>query len=194
VLEETGSSLSPKNTALSAIGLFYLIVGAGAAAMIRICDIDVVFLPRDDPGRAALGIALGAGFALAVVLLSSLGSRRYAWVRSLENEFRRLLGPMSDSEAFIAAVLSGCAEELFFRGALQPLLGLVGASLVFGLVHVGPGRRFLPWTAFALVAGFAFGSLVHFGFGLLPAMISHGIVNFLNLRRIGEEASLFSSD
>lgn len=186
--------MSPRNPALPAIGLFYLIVGAGAAALIRFLDVDVVFVPRGEPLRTAAGFALAIVFALAVVAFSGFGSRRFAWVRALEGEFRRVLGPMTDSEAFLAAVLSGCAEELLFRGALQPLLGLPIASVLFGLVHVGPGRRFVPWTIFATVAGFAFGSLVHFGFGLLPAMLSHGLINFLNLRRIGEESDLFADD
>lgn len=186
--------MSPKNPALPALGLFYLIVGAGAAALIHFLDIEVVFVPRGDPLRAGTGFLLGLAFALVVVALSGFGSRRFAWVRALEGEFRRVLGPMTDSEAFLAAVLSGCAEELLFRGALQPLIGLPLASLLFGLVHVGPGKRFLPWTIFAIVAGFAFGSLVHFGYGLLPAMLSHGLINFLNLRRIGEESDLFTDD
>jgi membrane protease YdiL (CAAX protease family) len=186
--------VSSRNPALPAIGLFYLILGGVAAAMIRFLEIPLVFLPRGESARAAIGIGVGVAFALLVVTLSTLGSRRYAWVRALENEFRRVLGPMSDSEAFLAAVLSGCAEELLFRGALQPLIGYPLASIAFGLVHVGPGKRFLPWTAFAIAAGFAFGGLVHLGFGLLPAMLSHGLINFLNLRRIGMESDLFADD
>ncbi len=179
--------MTQTNPALPAIGLFYLILGGAAAALVHVLDIEIVFLPRDAPAKAALGVVLGLGFALAVVLFSGFGSDRFVWVRALEAEFRRVLGPMSDSDAFLAAVLSGAAEELLFRGALQPLLGYPVASLAFGLVHVGPGKKFLPWTVFAIVAGFAFGGLVHLGFGLLPAMLSHGLINFLNLRRLGRE-------
>lgn len=186
--------MSPKNPALPAIGLFYLIVGGVAAVLIHTLEIPLEFLPKGEPAHAAIGIGLGVAFALAVVAFSAFGSRRFDWARSLESEFRRVLGPMSDSEAFLAAVLSGCAEELLFRGALQPLIGFPLASLLFGLVHVGPARRFIPWTIFAIVAGFAFGSLVHFGFGLLPAMLSHGLINFLNLRRIGDESDFFTDD
>ena len=93
----------------------------------------------------------------------------------------------------IAAHADAFGDE-YVLGAAVRCVTREFAERPFGLVHVGPGKRFLPWTIFAIVAGFAFGSLVHFGFGLLPAMVSHGLVNFLNLRRIGDESDLFADD
>ncbi|QIN80791.1 CPBP family intramembrane metalloprotease [Rubrobacter marinus] len=57
------------------------------------------------------------------------------------------------------AVLSGVGEEALFRGALQPEIGIVASSLLFGALHVGPDRRYLLWTLWAVGAGFLFGAL-----------------------------------
>jgi membrane protease YdiL (CAAX protease family) len=64
-------------------------------------------------------------------------------------------------------------EETFFCGAIQQEFGLVVASLVFGLVHVGPDRRYLVWTVWAVLAGFMFGALYEVTGGLLAPILAH---------------------
>ena len=55
---------------------------------------------------------------------------------------------------------------------------------MFGLLHVGPGLRFIPWTLSALVAGLVFGSLFLAWGDLGPAIFAHFTINYLNLRYI----------
>ena len=55
--------------------------------------------------------------------------------------------------------MSALAEELLFRGLLQPRIGLVAVSLVFGLLHLPNTRGRLPWPIMAVVMGFVFGGL-----------------------------------
>lgn len=129
---------------------------------------------------AGLGIALG----LCVVLLSALSQRYFRWSQWLSAEFRRILGPLSDQQITIMAVASGVGEEMFFRGAMQPTLGLVIASLIFGLMHVGPDRRFLIWTVFAVALGFVFGIIFEYTGDLLAVIIAHFTINFFNLRML----------
>ena len=50
-------------------------------------------------------------------------------------------------------VLAAVTEEVFFRGYLQPRVGIIASSLLFGLVHSGYG------TILQLVAPFALGLL-----------------------------------
>ena len=85
------------------------------------------------------------------------------------------------SHAIALALLSGFGEELFFRGALQPRVGWFVASLLFGLVHVGPGRDFLLWTAFAILAGALFGGLFLATGNLAAPIAAHVVVNAVNL-------------
>jgi membrane protease YdiL (CAAX protease family) len=84
----------------------------------------------------------------------------------------------------ILALVSSIGEELLFRGALLPWFGVWIQGIVFALLHVGPGRRFLPWTVSALVLGIAFGWLAVWTGNLGGPIAAHFAINFLNLRYI----------
>jgi membrane protease YdiL (CAAX protease family) len=47
------------------------------------------------------------------------------------------------------------------------------SSLLFGLAHVGPDRRYLVWTAWAVLAGFVFGAIFELSGGLLAPVLAH---------------------
>lgn len=139
-----------------------------------------------DPSGAwlAIGAALGVVVGLLVVWLSRVAMRRWAWARDLHASFRDLLGQLSGREILILAVASSVGEELLFRGALLPWLGHVPQALIFALLHVGPSRRFLPWTVSALVLGLGFGFLATETGSLGGPIAAHFTINFLNLRFI----------
>jgi hypothetical protein len=126
-----------------------------------------------------LGIGLGVG--AAIVVLSNLVTRFTQWGENLARAMAEALGPLSTPDAILLACASGLAEEMFFRGALQPRVGLVLASLLFGIVHFVPRRDFLPWTGFALCAGFVFGALYDATGNLLAPVVAHAVVNGINL-------------
>lgn len=131
-------------------------------------------------GGPALGVAVG----LAVVGLTRVATRHFQWARDLHTSFRDLLGPLTGREIVILALASSIGEELLFRGALLPWIGLWAQGLIFALLHVGPGRRFLPWTASAAVLGVAFGVLAEQTGNLGGPIAAHFMINFLNLRFI----------
>ena len=87
-------------------------------------------------------------------------------------------------EIVILALASSIGEELLFRGALLPWMGLWVQAAVFAALHIGPGRRFLPWTASALALGLAFGALAQWTGNLGGPIAAHFAINFLNLRYI----------
>jgi hypothetical protein len=132
-----------------------------------------LFLLRD------LGIGLAVG--LAIVGLSRLATRFTEWGENLARAMAEALGQISMPDAVLLAFASGLAEEMFFRGALQPRVGLVLASLMFGIVHFVPRREFLPWTVFALAAGFGFGALYDATGNLVAPVVAHTVVNGINL-------------
>jgi uncharacterized protein len=137
------------------------------------------------------GPLAGVAVGLAVVGLTRLATRRYRWARELHVSFHDLLGPLTSREIVILAAASSIGEELLFRGALLPWLGLWWQAVVFALLHVGPGKRFLPWTASAFVLGLAFGELAVWTTNLGAPIVAHFLINYLNLRHIvGEPAVL----
>jgi len=141
-------------------------------------------------------LLLGALSAAVTISLGLLAYRLLPLLRELADELApRLVDGADPSSLVLVSIFSGVGEETFFRGALQPEFGLVVASLVFGLVHVGPDRRYLVWTAWALLAGFMFGALYEITGGLLAPIFAHSTHNaatlllWRRLRKRGRERS-----
>ncbi len=145
-------------------------------------------LYRLDPTREPVWLAISPGLGLALGLLvvgaTRLATKHLQWARDLHSSFRDLLGPLTGKEIVILALASSIGEELLFRGALLPWFGVWIQGTVFALLHVGPGRRFIPWTISALVLGFAFGWLAQWTGNLGGPIAAHFAINFLNLRYI----------
>jgi membrane protease YdiL (CAAX protease family) len=133
-----------------------------------------------------LGVGLGTGLLLLAVWWGA--ERRFALARELEARLAGVLGPLTLSEAIALALLSGFAEELFFRGAVQAALGWVAATLLFALLHSGPGKAFRLWSLFALLAGGIFGGVMAWRGNLLGPMVGHFLINAVNLRRLASRA------
>ena len=127
---------------------------------------------------------LGVGTGLVLVGLTWAIGRFLPALRELEIEFQKVLGPLECRQIIWLALLSATAEECLFRGTLQPWIGYVPTSILFGLLHFVPIRVFLPWTAFAIVAGFVFGALFDHTGNLIAPIVAHALVNGLNLHLI----------
>lgn len=142
-----------------------------------------------EPGASWLvgGPLVGLAVGLAVVGLTRVATRHFQWARDLHTSFHDLLGSLGGRDILILAAASSIGEELLFRGALQPWLGVWLQALVFALLHVGPGRRFLPWTVSALVLGLAFGWMAEWTGSIGAPIAAHFTINFLNLRYIVRE-------
>jgi len=130
------------------------------------------------------GPAIGAAFGIGVVGLTRVATRNFQWARDLHNSFHDLLGPLTGREILILALASSIGEEVLFRGALMPWMGVWLQGAVFALIHVAPGKRFRPWTISAFVLGVAFGWVAVWTGNLGGPIAAHFIINFLNLRYI----------
>ena len=132
----------------------------------------------------AVGDSVPAGLLLGVIAAAgtvSLGLVVYRLVpvmrRIAEELAPALVDRMRTSDLVLISVFSGVGEEMFFRGAVQPEFGLTAAALAFGLVHIGPDRRYLVWTVWAILAGFLFGFLYRLSGGLLAPVVAHSLHN-----------------
>ena len=134
----------------------------------------------DWPVDLAIGVAAGlAGGLLSVVLVKAFG-----WARRLESEFGWILGGQRVWEIAWIALLSGCAEEFLFRGALQEKFGIWIATAVFAVIHWPVNPNFRAWPFLAGVAGLGFGGLQIWTDSLVAPAAAHVVVNFINLLRI----------
>lgn len=165
--------------------VFYLLMALGGIVWVGLRSEVIPLSLFIDPTTWWIDLGLGLGAGLLLLAVWNLGVRRLTSARELESRLGDVLGRLSTDQAIALALLSGVAEELFFRGAVQGSWGWGWATLLFGLLHSGPGRIFRLWTVFALVAGALFGGLMVWRGNLLAPVVAHFLVNAVNLRHLG---------
>lgn len=180
---------------LKIAALFYGLLSAGALIWVTVRDgdgIQLFYHPNGMMGEPStwvevfIGGAAGVAFGLGMARMSRAAVHRFNWAKGMHIEFRGLLGPLDNMEVLAFALFSAVGEELFFRGALQSSFGLVISSLVFGLLHIGPSKKFLPWPFQAVAMGFAFGILFWLTGNLAASILAHFAINYQNLHFINK--------
>ena len=137
-------------------------------------------------------IAVQIGWGITFGLAISVPSTVVVFFVPLFSSLRRqLLGLVSrlDLDALNPLWISlsaGIGEELLFRGALQPILGIWWASFIFTVAHFRSGQfhsmnwQKLIYAASVFIAGLFLG-YVFLEIGLIAAMVTHTIVNVVSL-------------
>ncbi len=138
-----------RQPAMTRAGLILALYGSLALAAILISaargDVDIYRIEGiSTPLFMALSPLIGLALGLVVVFMSRLAVHRFDWARRLHNDFRQILGKLSYKEILVLALASSIGEELLFRGALHPIVGVWARAIGFALLHIGPGLRFLP--------------------------------------------------
>ncbi|ADI15672.1 Abortive infection protein [Truepera radiovictrix DSM 17093] len=140
--------------------------------------------PFELPARAGPGAILLTATLLTLLLLGAawLLERTLPSFRFASALLERALASYGFSrlEALALATLTATAEELFFRGALLPVLGVWGQALVFGLLHPMPKRGW-SYPLYTFVAGAAFGYAVLVTGSLWTSLLAHFAVNLWGL-------------
>jgi len=144
-------------------------------------------------GEPMMGIlsagALGVSLGLLAVGLSELMTRFSSLGEALADVLSEGLAGIGRADAILLAFASGIAEEMFFRGALQPAVGLFWASLAFGACHFLPRRELALWAVFAVAMGFAFGWLFLWTGQLVAPVAAHVVINGINLPRLAQRGA-----
>lgn len=150
-----------------------LLIGVAGAAWLLVRGVH--YAPRLGLGwQVAAGAATGGALlGLAWLLERRLASFRYA-SRLVERALRTLALPAWAGPVLAAATAGG--EELFFRGALLPVVGVLGQAVLFGVFHPVPPRGW-AYPAFVTLAGLVLGWLTVAGGSLVPAVVAHFVVN-----------------
>jgi membrane protease YdiL (CAAX protease family) len=130
---------------------------------------------RASPSLVLASIGLTLVFAAFNFGLFFAGAR-YAFTRPVYEFLEGVMFPLvrqaSFGELLLGAAMAGFSEELFFRGLLQPEIGLPAASLVFGLLH-GPSRDLWPLAVWAAGAGALLGLVYSATGNLLLSTLVH---------------------
>lgn len=99
---------------------------------------------------------------------------------------REMIYPLASQlgvfSALVISLFAGVGEELFFRGFLQPKIGIVSTSIIFGLVHfIFNLRRFYLVALLYIAIGFLFGFVYELFDSLWAPVIFHCVYDFTAL-------------
>ena len=152
--------------------------GEGALAVVAVVWGEVRGI-RFGLGSVAEGLWVGVAAAIVLALanwyllcrapeVAGIGAIRRLYEENLKPAF----GGLQVLDLVAISIAAGIGEELLFRGVLQSEVGLVLASLVFGLLHTG-GSGTLAFGCWVAVMGGVLGGLAIWTNGLLAPIVAH---------------------
>jgi membrane protease YdiL (CAAX protease family) len=196
--EPTGQKQDRQGFVRTAL-IFYGAMGCAALLWRMAASSDSIFEPAAAGSLASTSgrmTAAGAGLlvGLASVGISELLTRGTELGEKLADVLGEGLAGITTADAILLALASGTAEEMLFRGALQPAVGIVWASLIFGACHFLPRRELAVWSLYAVAMGFAFGWLFEWTGHLLAPIVAHTVVNGINLPRLARRFAEVTND
>ena len=191
------SEPNPQGFVRSAL-VFYGLMGCAALLWRMAVPGQSIFHPSITAATDAWSIS-GAVFAglvvgLIAVLASELLTRWTDLGEALADVLGEGLAGIGTADAILLALASGIAEEMLFRGALQPAVGLFWASLIFGACHFLPRKELALWSVYAVLMGFAFGWLYEWTGQLVAPIAAHALVNGINLPRLARRYEMGSDE
>lgn len=118
---------------------------------------------------------------LMIPLLELPVARRWIGLRCLHDNVESVLVPLFGKlgwfDIVMLSTLAGVSEEVFFRGMLQQEMGLLVASVAFGLLHTVS----VPYMIWATIVGLYLGYLVNVTHNLWPAIVAHLAIDVVGL-------------
>jgi len=168
--------------------VFYGLMGSAALLWRMAVPGQSILHPSIAAEATASSLSFAAFAGLVVGLLSIGVSELLTRWTDLGEGLADLLGEglagIGRGDAILLALASGMAEEMLFRGALQPAVGLFWASVIFGACHFLPRKELALWSLYAVAMGFAFGWLYEWTGHLAAPIVAHTVVNGINLPRL----------
>lgn len=124
-----------------------------------------------------IGSGVGAGLLGAAVILAAY--RFWPGFAASANLALEAFKKLPGWYLLVASLFAGVAEESLFRGGLQPVFGMVGAALLFGLLHTNFRRELWAYGLTAFLIGMFFGA----GYGwtgiLWVPILGHTVYNLV---------------
>jgi membrane protease YdiL (CAAX protease family) len=141
--------------------------------------------PTTVPREIGLGLLLGLGIWAAVLMVVLLAAG-VLWMIGGEGAVPTKTPPLVPFIAglpfavrFLISLSAGVVEETFFRGFLQPRVGIVVSTLFFALAHLSYGQPFMLIGITLL--SLTYGLLVKWRQNVWPAIAAHVLFDGVQL-------------
>ena len=178
--------IKKKTIMLLALGTLIVFGGLGIALIpyVRNMEIDAFFMGTEPIWLQVLvGIVFGIVTAMAgwqIVELPIMVKTKAL--------FAGLIKPLKldNSQIVFISICAGVGEELFFRGAIQPMLGIWMTSIMFVLLHGYLNPFNLPLTYYGIYMVLVIGviGLMTEHLGILTSMIAHTLIDVILLKEL----------
>jgi membrane protease YdiL (CAAX protease family) len=135
----------------------------------------------------AVGAAAGAALAAANLALLDRPGAWSAMRAAVDEVLIPTFASLTRGQLVVVSLAAAVGEELFFRGFLQPLAGVVAAAVAFGAAHVA-GARLVVFGVWAALMGLALGALALATGGIVAPITAHAgydVLAFSYLRAEG---------
>lgn len=178
--------LSRVSSFLRSSTLFYLVMG-GVGGLVAHFQHNIFFSALTIPSdwQQALRLLLVSLLGAAVLLIFNyIFEEQFPSFKAFRHILMQMVGAASIPASIYLAVVSAFGEELLFRAAIQPELGLLGTALLFGLLHLGPQGLISIWTLWAILTGLMYGWIFQQTQSLLPVIFCHILVNTISMLRL----------
>lgn len=110
------------------------------------------------------------------------------FMQKVNARYANMLGrfELSLSEIFFISICAGVGEEILFRGAIQPLIGIVLTALVFVAIHgyINPKNWRLSIYGFYMTAAMVGIGYMAAKLGLISAIVAHTIIDVYLLLKL----------
>ena len=105
--------------------------------------------------------------------------------------FVELIKPLklNTGEVIFISICAGIGEEMLFRGAVQPFIGIWLTAILFVLLHgyLNPFNRPLMIYGIYMVLVIGVIGLFTEHIGIVTAMVAHAFIDFILLKALSEE-------
>jgi membrane protease YdiL (CAAX protease family) len=161
--------------------VFYIPFAVGALVWIGVVYGPDTLVARVFGHVPVVEFGMGAAVGLAIAMGTRVLLRASPLAERMGATLGRMLGPMSLAGCVALATCSAVGEELVFRAALQPEIGIVWATVAFAAVHVPFERDLWPWPLFALAVGALLAGLFELTGSVVAPVAAHLVINAHNL-------------
>jgi membrane protease YdiL (CAAX protease family) len=172
-----------------------------AATLLLFGGLGLAFIPitREVPSGAflmgvkPLWMQLGLGFVFGIVMANA------GWqivelpqLKKTKAFFYQIFHPLKLNalQILLISICAGVGEELFFRGAIQPLLGVWFTAILFVLLHGYLNPFNLPLTVYGVYMTLVIGVMGQFTehVGIFTAIIAHVVIDYILLRKLSQQS------
>ena len=133
--------------------------------------------------QVIIGTGIGLGLGLLAWLLIN-----HSYLKTTREFFADIIGPwqLNWGEIVWVSFCAGVGEEILFRGAIQPFLGIGWTSLLFVFIHgyLNPFNAPLTVYGIFMVLAIALLGIITVHYGLLSAIVAHIVIDIILLHKL----------